>query len=580
MRWSRMFIPTLREDPSRVEAASHRLFLRAGYIRQLAPGIFSFLPLAQRVRRKIEDIVRDEMNRSGAQEFLLPALHPAKLWRESGRFEALQPIMFQLKDHKETELVLGPTHEEVFTALARSAMNSYRQLPQVWYQIQTRFRDEPAPRAGLVRMREFTMKDAYSFDLDPAGLDLAFRELESLYGRIFTRCGLKFLAVERNGVSLNGGQSIQFMVRAESGEDRLATCKGCGFVGNAETTLGRVAPEQDTEGPAAPQEFPTPDVRTIADLTRFTGGTPASRQIKTLVMSVDGSLKLVLLRGDHVLNEAKLADAAGTFNIRPASPEEIREALGALPGSLGAVGVSRETHPKITCVLVDLALRGRHNLLTGANQDDFHLSGVSVERDIKADAYADLRSIEPGDGCPCCPGQLEIRNAIEVGHIFKLGTTCSQSMGATVAAEDGTPVPLVMGSYALGVDRVMAAVAELHHDEQGLCWPSSIAPFRVLVTAVNVKEEGVLAAAEKIYRHLCEHGVDVLFDDRDERAGVKFNDADLIGVPCRITVGKKAVEGKVEVFTRASGKSEVVPLSSIVEHIVRQVKNLSQKTLK
>lgn len=580
MRWSQMFIPTLREEPAQAETASHRLLLRAGYIRQLMSGVFSFLPLAQRVRQKVAEIIRDEMNRSGAQEFLLPALHPSGLWRESGRFEALSGIMFKLRDHRDAEVVLGPTHEEVFTDLARSSLSSYRQLPQVWYQIQTRFRDEPASRSGLMRMREFTMKDAYSFDIDRDGLDSAFATQKSLYGRIFTRCGLKFQAVEGATGSLNGSQSVQFMVPTENGEDRVASCKACGYVANVDTACGEVASFEDEEGPASPQEFPTPDVRTIADLVRFTGGTPAGRQIKTLVMVVDGGLALVLLSGDRDLAEPKLAAAAGTADIRPATADEIQEALGALPGSLGAVGVSKESHPLVRKVLADTALRGRRNMLTGANQNDFHFSGVSVERDIKVDEFVDLRQIKPGDGCLCGKGKLEIVRAIEVGHIFKLGTTCSENMNAVVQADNGVQVPLTMGSYALGLERVIAAAAELHHDSRGLCWPASIAPFRVLITAVNVKDPDVLKASEKIYDELCNLGVDVLFDDRDERAGVKFNDGDLIGIPYRITVGKKVAAGEVEVMTRSTHKSETVPLDSVVEHIARQVKNLSQKILK
>ncbi|HWP42839.1 MAG TPA: proline--tRNA ligase, partial [Blastocatellia bacterium] len=461
MRWSNLFVPTLREDPADAEVASHRLLVRAGYIRQLTAGVFSLLPLAQRVRLKVIQIIREEMNRIGAQEFLLPAIHPAEIWKESGRWDVMGENMFRLRDRKGTEMGLGMTHEEVFTAIARNSINSYRQLPQVWYQIQTKFRDEARPKSGLLRVREFTMKDAYSFDVDRAGLDRAFQDQHDAYCRIFTRCGLKFTAVEASSGAMGGSQSTEFMVRTEAGEDYIAVCEKCAYAANVEKATSKLEEVSDEQGPDAPEEFPTPGVRTIEDLTTFPGGAPSDRQIKTLVYVIDDHLTLVLLRGDHELNETKLLDSTGAINVRPAHPEEIVEAMGASAGSLGAVGVTRSSHAKIERVIADNALRGRRNMTTGANRDDYHLRGVSMERDIKVDLWADLRKVRAGEGCPRCEGRLDVFKAVEVGHIFKLGTKYSESMGARVLTADGSEVPIVMGSYGIGVERLMAAAVEL-----------------------------------------------------------------------------------------------------------------------
>jgi prolyl-tRNA synthetase len=562
-----MFIPTLREDPADAEVTSHRLLVRAGYIRQLTAGVYSLLPLAQRVRLKVIEIIREEMNGVGGQEFLLPALHPAEVWKESGRWKVMGDNMFRLRDRKNTEMALGMTHEEVFTTIARHSINSYRQLPQVWYQIQTKFRDEGRPKSGLLRVREFTMKDAYSFDVDRAGLDKAFQDQHDAYVKIFTRCGLKFTAVEASSGAMGGSQSTEFMVRTEAGEDRIAVCESCGYAANVEKAISKIQPALDKQGPDAPEEFPTPGVRTIDDLTRFEGGAAADRQIKTLVYVLDDRLTLVLMRGDHDLNETKLVDATGAINVRPAHPEEIRAALGASAGSLGAVGVTRQSHPRVTEVIADESLRGRRDMTTGANKDDFHLRGVSVARDIKVDRWASLRSVEAGEGCVNCEGTLDVFKAVEIGHIFKLGTKYSESMGARVLVADGSEVPIVMGSYGIGVERLMAAAVELHGDEAGIVWPAAIAPFHVVITVVNIKDQSLVDAAERIYAELEAAGVETLLDDRDERAGVKFNDADLTGVPYRITVGKKIKEGKVELMTRAARQSQDVAVDSIVESL-------------
>jgi prolyl-tRNA synthetase len=571
MRWSKMFIPTLREDPADAEVTSHRLLVRAGYIRQLTAGVYSLLPIAARTRLKVIEIIREEMNRVGAQEFLLPAIHPAEIWKESGRWEVMGDNMFRLRDRKNVEMGLGMTHEEVFTSIARSLINSYRQLPQVWYQIQTKFRDEARPKSGLLRVREFTMKDAYSFDVDRAGLDKAFQDQHDAYIKIFTRCGLKFSPVEASSGAMGGSQSTEFMVRTDAGEDRIAVCENCGYAANVEKAISKIQPSSDEEGPVAPEEFPTPGVRTIEDLTVFAGGAASDRQIKTLVYVLDDRLTLVLMRGDHELNEMKLIDATGAVNVRPARPEEIREALGASAGSLGAVSVTRATHPKITEVIADESLRGRRNMTTGANKDDFHLRGVSIDRDIKVDKWAHLRAVEAGEGCPNCEGTLDVFKAVEIGHIFKLGTKYSESMGARVLTAEGNEVPIVMGSYGIGVERLMAAAVELHSDEAGIVWPASIAPFHVVITVVNIKDQALVEAAERIYAELEAAGIEALLDDRDERAGVKFNDADLIGVPYRVTVGKKIKEGKVELMTRAARQSEDVVVDSIVESLSKKL---------
>lgn len=571
MRWSNMFIPTLREDPADAEVTSHRLLVRAGYMRQLTAGVYSLLPLAHRVRLKVIEVIREEMNAVGGQEFLLPAIHPAELWKESGRSDVMGDNMFRLRDRKHAEMVLGMTHEEVVTAIARNSINSYRQLPQVWYQIQTKFRDEARPKSGLLRVREFTMKDAYSFDVDRAGLDKAFRDQHGAYVKIFTRCGLKFTPVEASSGAMGGSQSTEFMARTEAGEDFIAVCESCGYAANVEKAVSKIKPADDEQGPDAPEEFPTPGVRTIDDLTTFEGGAAADRQIKTLVYVLDDRLTLVLMRGDHDLNETKLVDATGALNVRPAHAEEIREALGASAGSLGAVGVTRQSHPRVTQVIADESLRGRRNMTTGANNDDFHLRGVSVDRDVSVDNWASLRSVEAGDGCPNCEGTLDVFKAVEVGHIFKLGTKYSESMGARVLVADGSEVPIVMGSYGIGVERLMAVAVELHSDEAGIVWPAAIAPFHVVITVVNIKDQTLVEAAERIYAELEAAGVDALLDDRDERAGVKFNDADLIGVPYRITVGKKIKEGKVELMTRAARQSEDVAVDSVVEGLKKKL---------
>jgi prolyl-tRNA synthetase len=540
-RVSQLFIPTLKEPPADAQVASHKLLVRAGFIRQLAAGIYDYLPLAKRTLTKIEAIIRDEMARLGAQEFYLPALHPAELWKESGRWEVMGDNMFRLRDRKHAEYCLGMTHEEVFTAIARDELRSYRQLPQVWYQIQTKFRDEPRPKSGLLRVRQFTMKDAYSFDVDAAGLDRSYEAQRAAYERIFGRCGLDFVAVQAHSGAMGGTGSQEFMVRTDAGEDLVAACAACRYAANTETATSRIAVERDEAGPANLERFATPGVVTIEALERPPYRVPARQQLKTLVYVADGRPVLAVVRGDHELNEAKLQTATGAGVLRPAHPEEIPPLMGAHAGSLGAVGFARAP------VLVDRALAGRSNMVTGANEDGFHVRGVDVARDLLVHGkLVELRTVTPGEGCPRCDGTLDVYKALEVGHIFKLGTKYSVAMKAHVLTADGSETPIVMGSYGIGVERIMAAAIELHHDADGMIWPVSIAPYHTTVLTLG-REPELARAAEEVCAALAAAGVEVLYDDRDERAGVKFKDADLIGLPIRIAVGKRGLaDGKVE----------------------------------
>jgi prolyl-tRNA synthetase len=574
MRWSQYFIPTLREDPADAEVISHKLLLRAGVIRQLSAGIYSYLPLGQRIALKVMQILREEMNAIGGQEFYLPALHPAELWQESGRWQAIGDDMFRLKDRKGADMCLGMTHEEVFTSIARNELRSYKQLPQCWYQIQIKFRDEARPKSGLMRLRTFIMKDAYSFDLDRAGLDKSFENQREAYKKIFTRCGIEFLIVEASSGAMGGTESNEFMARTPAGEDFIVHCTNCGYSANLEKATSRISALEDNDGPAAPEEFPTPGVRTIEDLTTFPGGAEASRQIKSLVYIAtrDGESQpiLVLLRGDHQLHETKLADSLRAHAVRPAHPQEIVDLLGASAGSLGGVGAKDKARTaKIDLKIVaDSSLKNRRNMTTGANKDDHHLRGVDITRDIPVDEWLDLRTVESGEHCPNCEvGVLEVFKGMEIGHIFKLGTKYSESMGATVLTQDGKPVPIVMGSYGIGVERIITAAVEQLHDEDGIVWPKSLTPFDVVVTVTNMKQDDLREAGEKLHKDLQRTGLEVLLDDRDERAGVKFKDADLIGIPYRITIGKKAADGVVELFDRKAKTNVDVKLSDVVSKL-------------
>jgi prolyl-tRNA synthetase len=562
-----LFIPTLRETPAEAEVPSHQLLLRAGYIRQLSAGIYSCLFLGQRSLLKITQIVRDEMDAIGAQEMLLPALHPAEIWKESGRWELMGDNMFRLKDRWARDLCLGMTHEEVMTAIARNELQSYKQLPQIWYQIQTKFRDEPRPKSGLLRVRQFIMKDSYSFDLDAAGLDAAYEKHYRAYCRIFDRCGLDYIVVEAHSGAMGGSQSHEFMVPAEAGEDWAVLCPFCKYAANLEKAEAVPSPPevQDPEGELVPEKFHTPGRKTIAEVAEFTS-LPETSQIKSLIMMADGEPVLALLRGDHALSETKFAGVVRATDIRPAHPGEIRGWFGADAGSLGPVGVSNIR------IVADLALQGRSNMIAGANEDDYHLRHVTPGEDFTPE-WHDLRAVAAGDSCQSCGKPLEMKKTVEVGHIFKLGYKYSESMGLRVLNATGEEVTPIMGSYGIGIERILSAAIELYHDADGISLPPSIAPFVVLVTPVNISDAKQKKAAEEIYNSCRSLGFDALLDDRDERPGVKFKDADLIGIPYRITVGKKLSQGVVEVLERRTRASFDVPVDSAPKFVAEKVKS-------
>lgn len=562
MRWSSVFFPTLRDAPGDAEATSHRLLVRAGFIRQLHAGHYSLLPLGLRVHDRVARVIREEMDAIGAQEFLLPAMHPASIWQQSGRWEVMGDEMFRLQDRSGVDLALGMTHEEIFSVLA-TELKSYRELPQIWYQIQTKFRDEPRPKSGLLRVREFAMKDSYSFDLNEAGLDASFDAHHEAYLRIFSRLALDAMPVQASSGSMGGSASIEFMVASPAGEDDVMVCPSCDYRANVERGTSVLDPVADDGSTTDLESFPTPGVRTIAALEGFPGGAPASSQIKTLVMVLDNHVTLVLLRGDDQLNIQKLQDHTGVISLRPADAEEAFAALGAHPGSLGAVGI---THLP---VIADLALEQRKGMTTGANEDDVHLRGVDVDRDISVGSWADLREVQAGEACPSCGSALEIVRCIEAGHIFKLGRKYAEAMGISVLDEQGSARTPIMGSYGIGVGRAVAAIVENHHDERGIVWPMSVAPFAVVITVMSAKDEALVAAGEQLYTDLRARGVDVLLDDRDARAGVKFADAELIGIPYRITVGARGLaNGELEVTVRSTGETTMVAVDQVVGYLI------------
>src|SRR5215831_16949358 len=546
-RWSQLFIPTLREAPADAEVASHKFLVRAGYIRQLAAGIYSYLFLGQRAMLKIANIVREEMNKIG-QEYLLPALHPRELWESSGRWGVMGDNMFRLKDRGGRDLCLGMTHEEVMTEIARKELRSYKQLPQIWYQIQNKFRDEPRPKSGLIRVRQFIMKDSYSFDIDPAGLDVSYQKHYDTYRRIFDRCGLKYAVVEAHSGAMGGSASNEFMVMTDAGEDMVANCAKCDYAANLEKATSQLAPAQDLPGEGAPEEVHTPGMKTIEEVAKFLGVSP-TQKIKTLaLMQLEDDAKnpaqkktravIVLLRGDHSLNEAKLSTVLGGKEFRPMHPEEIEQVFHSPAGYLGPVKLPAASDAKmgsetqklllesLPLLLADSALQGRKNLIAGANKEDYHLKNVTPGRDFHPTEWVDLRNAAAGEGCPKCGSPFVVGKAMEIGHIFKLGYKYSKSMGATVLDRDGKEVTPIMGSYGIGVERILTAAIEQNNDQDGFWLPRSIAPFDVVVTPTNVGEAGLLSTAEEIARRLEAAGYQVLLDDRDERPGVKFKDAD------------------------------------------------------
>ncbi|MFN0105413.1 MAG: proline--tRNA ligase [Bryobacteraceae bacterium] len=595
MHWSQLFIPTLRETPAvtqrpvaapnrsrtlaepqprpspfcasslNTEVVSHRLLLRAGYIRQLSAGIYNYLYLAQRSLQKIQRIIREEMDAIGAQEILLPALQPAELWKESGRWDAMGDNLFRLRDRNGRDLCLGMTHEENITALARGELRSYKQLPQIWYQIQTKFRDEPRPKSGLLRVRQFLMKDSYSFDIDAKGLDLSYGKHHAAYKRIFTRCGLEFLIVEAHSGAMGGSQSQEFMVASNAGEDLVVVCKNTGYAANLEKAVSRptLPPIADPDSDLPPELLHTPGMKTIADIAQFTG-LPETSQMKSLVLVGDGNPYLAMLRGDHQMSETKFQAATGAAEIRPADLAEIQGWFGAAAGSLGPVGVSNMP------ILADTAIQGRRNMIAGANKDDYHLKNVTPGEDFTPQ-WHDLRQVAQGDTSIDTGDPLEIVKTVEIGHIFKLGYKYSDAFGLKVLDETGKETPVIMGSYGIGVERVLCAAIELYNDANGFSLPPAIAPFTVVITPVNAADPAMRQAAETLYEECKQAGLDPLFDDRDERPGVKFKDADLIGIPYRITIGKKLPQGIVEVSIRRTRESRELPLAEAVSFLVQGV---------
>jgi prolyl-tRNA synthetase len=539
-------------------------------VRQLAAGIYSYLPLAQRALLKVQNIIREEMSAIGGQEFHLPALNPREVWEESGRWSVMGDNMFRLKDRKGADLCLAMTHEEIFTDLARGELISYKQLPQIWYQIQTKFRDEQRPKSGLLRVRQFTMKDSYSFDIDSAGLDAAFEKHREAYGRIFSRCGLEFVMVEASSGSMGGSASTEFMVRTDAGEDLIAV--SAGYAANLEKATSSLPATDDGEPEPAVTEFPTPGITTIDQLAAFADFASAAQQIKTLVytaqMPDDSEIKvLALLRGDHQLQETKLADNSGAVEIRAAREDEIFDLLGAHPGSLGGVNLPDGIKERAVTIIADTALEKRYNMVTGANRDGFHLRGVDPARDVPVDRWADIRTVAEGDLSPTGDDTLSIFKALEIGHIFKLGTKYSESMGASVLNAGGGKVPIVMGSYGIGVESILAAAIEQNFDDNGIVWPPAISPFDVAITITDIRDEALVSTGEKIYAGLVANGVDALLDDRDERAGVKFKDADLIGVPLRINVGRGVANGVVELIDRRTRVAEEVAVDEVCDRV-------------
>ena len=562
MRWSESFIPTTKEDPSDAESASHRLCIKAGLIRSLSAGIFSFLPLGWRVMRKIESIIRDEMDSMGAQEFFLPALSPSEIWEESGRWEEYGDDMFRLKDRKKGDMCLAPTHEEIIADLARRHIRSYRDFPQVWYQIQTKFRDEPRPRSGLLRSREFIMKDSYSLDRDEKGLDESYERHFETYRRIFSRCGLVTFTVGASSGMMGGSESTEFMLESEAGEDQVVRCSKCGYAANLVVASSKSQKLGLKDHKL--EMVHTPDVRTVKEVSQFLNVEPATL-MKSLLFIVGDEPVFILIRGDHEANESKM-ESFFKRAIRQASGDEVKRLTGADVGFVGPVNV------KGVQVFADRALEGEVGLVTGANKNDYHYVGIHPGRDFQVDRFCDFRQVEEGDECDSCGGEIRISRAIELGHIFKLGTRYSQKMGATYLDADGKALPIVMGSYGIGLERILVAAIEQGADKDGIVWPPPLAPFNCVIVPLNMSDPKVVEISERLYSELDEE-FDVLLDDRDERAGSKFKDSDLIGVPLRVTVGERSLKkGLVELRERKSGKVSEFPIEDSAKMIGKEMR--------
>jgi len=565
MRYSQLLVPTLREEPAEAEVVSHKLMLRAGMIRKLAAGIYTLLPLGVRVVQKVERIIREEMNRAGAQEVVLPCVLPADLWKESGRWDHYGKELLRIKDRHDRDYCFGPTHEEVITDLARREVSSYRQLPINLYQIQTKFRDEVRPRFGVMRAREFVMKDAYSFDADEAGAERSYERMYDAYTRIFQRCGLRFRAVEADTGLIGGRFSHEFMVLADTGEDAIVSCDSCDYAANIERAeIGRIAGKAN-EKPKKLERVQTPDKKSVEEVTAFLGLLP-ERLVKTIIFETEGGAVAALVRGDHEINEAKLRRHLGVTQLELGGDQVVADVTHAPKGFAGPMGLDLK-------IIADCALEGMRNMVVGANELDAHLVNVNLGRDFHVEEFADIRLARAGDPCPRCAGQLQVSRGIEVGHIFKLGSKYSEAMGATYLDPEGNERNLVMGCYGIGVGRTAAAAIEQNHDEDGIIFPFAIAPFHVLILPVNNKDAQIMGVAEDLYCRLSEEDVEVLLDDRDERPGVKFKDADIIGIPVRLTVGEKNLkQGKVEIKVRGSGEVTVVALEEAPKQIMEMIR--------
>lgn len=559
MKMSNMLVSTLREVPAEAEIDSHKLMLRAGMIRKMAAGVYNYMPIGLKVLKNVEDIVREEMNAAGAQEFLASALLPAELWQESGRWDVMGPEMFRLKDRNGRDYCLGPTHEETFTHIVRNEITSYKQLPLNLYQIETKFRDERRPRFGVMRTRNFTMKDAYSFDADQEGLDKSYDDMFDAYTRIFARCELDNSPVQADSGAMGGSASAEFMVKSEVGEDEIVFCSGCDYAANIEKATS-VNHEASTEEMKEMSEIETPNVHTIEELQEFFK-MDAGQFAKTLIYYADGKTVAVVVRGDRDVNETKVANAiGGAVEFELASEDTIKAVTGAEVGFAGPIGI------KADYLFIDQEVVDQRNVIVGANKTGYHIQNANFGRDFEGQV-GDFRNVQEGDKCPKCGQPLEIMRGVEVGHIFKLGTKYSESMGATFLDQNGKSQPIIMGCYGIGVERTVAAVIEQHHDENGIIWPLAIAPYHVVVVPVNVKKEEHLENAEKIYKELEAAGVEVLLDDRNERAGFKFKDSDLLGIPMRITVGKDIVDGKVEFKLRKEADKEIISVDEVLDRV-------------
>ncbi|MGE5481092.1 MAG: proline--tRNA ligase [Chloroflexota bacterium] len=561
MKQSQYFAPTLKESPADAQIPSHKLMLRSGLIRQLASGVFSFLPMGHRSLKKVMEILRQEMDAIGAQEFLLPALNPIDIWEQTGRVEAMGDVMFHIKNRE--GLVLAPTHEEIITFHARQHITSYRHLPQIWYQIQTKFRNEARPKSGVMRGRQFIMKDSYSMDATPEGLDESYQKHYEAYCRAFSRCGIKFFVVGASSGAMGGRQSQEFMVESDSGEDVCAVCDDCNYAANVEVASSNVAPVGRLAENHPYEEFPTPTAKTIDDLIEQ-HSIPEERCAKSVVYIAAGAPVLIFMRGNDELNESKLASALGTADLRPALPEELEEITGAGHGSIGPINLKTKFR-----VIADNLLKGANGLVSGANRDGFHFKNIDFDRDTSITEFHDLRTVVPGEPCPNCGKPLRVVKAIELGHIFKLGTKYSEALGATFLDAEGKEHPIIMGSYGIGVERVLACYIEQNHDENGIIWRGPLAPFQVHLLSMNpAKFPEVAAKADEIYEELTRAGIETLYDDRGETAGVKFNDADLIGLPAQVIVGaKNLAEGKVEIKNRSIGARELVEIPELISKI-------------